>query len=102
MEKQVYDPFGCAIIISSHLNRDIYLPNSPGNFTPSSIIETPSMVFEATNGTGERFYLRMIEWEFRILIRVRRSGEQLVADSYVINPSVEVLQNILKTCKQTK
>ena len=99
---QVYDPFGYAIIISELLNKDLFLPNSTAVFNPYSIIENPAIVFEAIDGTGERFYLRTIEWENRILVKVIKAGEELIAECYQINPSIEVIQNLLRRCTQTK
>ena len=99
MEKQVYDPFGYAITISSPLDKDICLPDSTINFNLSTIIENPAMVFETVDGTGERFYLRTIEWENRILVRARKSGNHLIADHYQINPSIEVIQNLMRKCR---
>ena len=102
MKKQVIDPFGHAIIISNLLDQYIYLPNSTVNFNPSSVVENPAMVFEATDGTGERFYLRTIEWENLILVRAGKVNEQLIADSYQINPPIEVIQDLFRKCRQMK
>jgi hypothetical protein len=60
------------------------------------------MMFETTDGSFERYYLRTIEWDNLILISAKKTGEIFIADQYLLNPPIEHIQGLLKKCRQTK
>jgi hypothetical protein len=102
MMKTAYDPFGNAIVLSDELAPIISLPNSTVRIDAALVIAHPAMMFETTDGSFERYYLRTVEWDNLVLIRAKKSREIFIADLYLLNPPIEHIQELIKKCKQTK
>jgi hypothetical protein len=102
MKKTVYDPFGNAIVISNELADIIKVPNSIVCIDAALVVSHPAMLFETTDGSCERYYLRTVEWDNLVLIRAKKKREIFIADHYLLNPPIEKIQELVKKCKQTK
>ena len=77
MEKTVYDPFGNAIVFSNELAEIIKVPNSTICIDATLVVTHPAMLFESTDGSCERYYLRTVEWDNLVLIRAKKSEKLL-------------------------
>jgi hypothetical protein len=102
MTKTVYDPFGDAIILSSNLVELVNIPNSTLKIDAGLVITHPAMMFETTDGSFEKYYLRTIEWDNLVMVKAKRKGEAFITDHYVLNPPIERILELIKKCRQTK
>lgn len=102
MTKTVFDPFGNAIVLSKDLEKIITIPNSTLCIDASMVITDPAMMFETTDGSFEKYYLRTIEWDNLVLIAAKKTGENFTTDHYVLNPPIERILELIKKCRQTK
>lgn len=102
MTKTVYDPFGNAIILSGNLAEVVNIPNSTLSIDAGLVITNPAMMFETTDGSFEKYYLRTIEWDNLVMIKAKKAGENFITDHYVLNPPIERIHELIKRCRQTK
>ena len=102
MTKTVYDPFGNVIVLSGNLAEIVNIPNSTLRIDAGLVITHPSMMFETTDGSFEKYYLRTIEWDNLVMIKAKKTGESFITEYYVLNPPIERLLELIKKCRQTK
>ncbi|OQP51972.1 hypothetical protein A4H97_25470 [Niastella yeongjuensis] len=60
------------------------------------------MIFESTDGSLEKYYLRTVEWDNFILIAVKKVGENFISDYFQVNPPRERILGLIKNCRQIK
>jgi hypothetical protein len=102
MTKTVYDPFGNAIVLSGNLAEIVNIKNSTLSIDAGFVITHPAMMFETTDGSFEKYYLRTIEWDNLVMIKAKKTGESFITENYVLNPPIERLLELIKKCRQTK
>jgi hypothetical protein len=102
MAKTVYDLFGNSIVLSNDFAQIINVPNSTLCIDASQVITYPAMMFETTDGSFEKYYLRTIEWDNLVLIAVKKTGENFITTHYVLNPPNERIPQLIKECTQIK
>jgi hypothetical protein len=102
MTKTVYDPFGNAIVLSHDLGEVINIPNTTLCIDAGLVITHPAMMFETTDGSFEKYYLRTVEWDNLVLVKAIKMGENFITDHYVLNPPIERILELIKKCRQTK
>lgn len=102
MTKTVYDPLGNAIVLSDNLAEILNIPNSGIRIDAGLVITNPAMMFETTDGSFEKYYLRTIEWDNLLMIKAKKTGENFVTDDYVLNPPIDRILELIKKCRQTK
>jgi hypothetical protein len=100
MEKKVFDQFGNAVIISDNILPH-NLPDNEVAVDAGMAITHPAMIIETTDGS-ERYYLRTIESEIRMLVKVKKFDDAYIADQCQLNPTAEQIQELLKRGKQIK
>ena len=59
-------------------------------------------MFETTDGSFEKYYLRTIEWDNLVMIKAKKTDDTFITEYYVLNPPIETLLGLIKKCRQTK
>lgn len=101
MAKTAYDPFGTAIVLVNDLAQKIFVPESTICFDATEIIMKPVMMFESKDGF-EKIYIRTVEWDIMVIVKAIKIGEVFMSNSYLLNPPIEHIFELMKKCRQIK
>ncbi|MCS3795129.1 hypothetical protein [Niastella sp. OAS944] len=101
MTKTVYDPFGTAIVLVNSLAQIIVVPESTVCIDATEVIMKPVMMFETKDGV-EKIYVRTVDWDNLVLVSAKKAGENFISDNYLLNPPIEHIFELMKSCRQIK
>lgn len=101
MTKTVYDPFGTAIVLVNNLAQIIVVPESTLCIDATEVIMKPVMMFETKDGF-EKIYVRTVDWDNLVLVSAKRTGDVYMSDNYLLNPPIEHIFELMKSCRQIK